>query len=140
MLKQTIIVLLVCLSLFNYREGNDHLGINRKLTGDYTCQNVQLYKTAYLLKLILNVSPSLEGKTVSSCNILGTTCQIDQVSIEMKDDSSTVTKWCINCQRCVPTYELLMLNDLLRSNTIDKEIYDKAVQKIETITKSNVAA
>lgn len=36
--------------------------------------------------------------------------------------------------------QLLMLNDLLRSNTIDKEIYDKAVQKIETLTKSNVAA
>lgn len=36
--------------------------------------------------------------------------------------------------------QLLMLNDLLHSNTINKEIYDRAVQKIETLTKSDVAA
>lgn len=30
--------------------------------------------------------------------------------------------------------ELLLLNDLLRTNVIDKEIYDKATQKIEAFT------
>ena len=29
--------------------------------------------------------------------------------------------------------ELLLLNDLLRTNVIDKEIYDRAVQKITVI-------
>lgn len=36
--------------------------------------------------------------------------------------------------------ELLLLNDLFRTNVIDKEIYDKAAQKIEAIKNENRAA
>ncbi len=36
--------------------------------------------------------------------------------------------------------QILMLNDLLRTNVIDKDIYDKAVQKIEAIKKQPQAA
>jgi hypothetical protein len=36
--------------------------------------------------------------------------------------------------------EMLLLNDLLRTKVIDKDIYDRAAQKIETITKDNKAA
>ncbi len=36
--------------------------------------------------------------------------------------------------------ELLLLNDLLRTNVIDKSIYDKAAQKIMTTDKEKQAA
>ena len=36
--------------------------------------------------------------------------------------------------------ELLLLNDLLRAKAIDKEIYDKAAQKIVSAKKENQAA
>lgn len=36
--------------------------------------------------------------------------------------------------------QILMLNDLLRTNVIDKDIYDKAVQKIESIKNQPQAA
>lgn len=36
--------------------------------------------------------------------------------------------------------ELLLLNDLLRTKAIDKDIYDKAVQKILSINKEKQAA
>ena len=36
--------------------------------------------------------------------------------------------------------ELLLLNDLLRTNVIDKAIYDKAAQKIMTADKEKQAA
>lgn len=36
--------------------------------------------------------------------------------------------------------ELLLLNDLLRTNAIDKDIYDKAAQKIVSIEKDKQAA
>ena len=36
--------------------------------------------------------------------------------------------------------ELLLLNDLLRTNVIDKSIYDKAAQKIMTADKEKQAA
>ncbi len=36
--------------------------------------------------------------------------------------------------------QILMLNDFLRTNVIDKEIYDKVVQKIEAIEKQPQAA
>jgi len=36
--------------------------------------------------------------------------------------------------------ELLVLNDLLRGNAIDKEIYDKAVQTINGQNKTTTAA
>lgn len=36
--------------------------------------------------------------------------------------------------------QILMLNDFLRTNVIDKEIYDKVVQKIEAIKKQPQAA
>lgn len=36
--------------------------------------------------------------------------------------------------------QILMLNDLLRTNVIDKDIYDKAVQKIEAIKNQPQAA
>ena len=36
--------------------------------------------------------------------------------------------------------ELLLLNDLLRAKVIDKDLYDRAAQKINTITDSSVAA
>lgn len=36
--------------------------------------------------------------------------------------------------------QILMLNDLLYTNVIDKDIYDKAVQKIEAINNQHQAA
>lgn len=36
--------------------------------------------------------------------------------------------------------QILMLNDLFRTNVIDKDIYDKAVQKIESIKNQPQAA
>lgn len=36
--------------------------------------------------------------------------------------------------------ELLLLNDLLRTNAIDKDIYDKAAQKIVSAKKEKQAA
>ena len=36
--------------------------------------------------------------------------------------------------------ELLLLNDLLRTNAIDKDIYDKAAQKIVSIKNDKQAA
>jgi hypothetical protein len=36
--------------------------------------------------------------------------------------------------------EILLLNDLLSSKVIDKNIYDQAMEKIETINKENKVA
>ncbi len=36
--------------------------------------------------------------------------------------------------------ELLLLNDLFRANVIDKEIYDRAAQKIEAFTNNDKVA
>lgn len=36
--------------------------------------------------------------------------------------------------------QILILNDLFRTNVIDKDIYDKAVQKIESVKNQPQAA
>ena len=36
--------------------------------------------------------------------------------------------------------QVLLLNDLLRINVIDKEVYDMALRKIETLKKEKQAA
>ena len=39
----------------------------------------------------------------------------------------------MNNEKTTISLELLLLNDLLRTNAIDKDIYDKAAQKIVAI-------
>lgn len=39
----------------------------------------------------------------------------------------------MNKERITVSLEILILNDLLRTKVIDKDIYDKAVQKIESV-------
>lgn len=43
-------------------------------------------------------------------------------------------------QKTTISLELLLLNDLLHTNAIDKDIYDKAAQKIVSIEKDKQAA
>lgn len=38
------------------------------------------------------------------------------------------------------SFQILLLNDLLNHNVIDRDIYDRATQKIETIKKEKQAA
>ena len=40
----------------------------------------------------------------------------------------------MNKEKITVSLEILILNDLLRAKVIDKDIYDKAVQKIESVT------
>ena len=42
----------------------------------------------------------------------------------------------MNKEKTTISLELLFLNDLLRTNAIDKDIYDKAAQKIVSIKKA----
>lgn len=42
----------------------------------------------------------------------------------------------MNKNKTMISLELLFLNDLLRTKVIDKDIYDKAVQKIANIKKT----
>lgn len=42
----------------------------------------------------------------------------------------------MNESKTIISLELLILNDLLRSNTIDKDMYDKAAQKILAANKT----
>ncbi len=46
----------------------------------------------------------------------------------------------MNEKKTTISLELLLLNDLLRTNVIDKEIFDKAVQKIVSAKKEKQAA
>ena len=46
----------------------------------------------------------------------------------------------MNDKKANISLQILILNDLLRTNVINKEIYDKAVQKIESIKKPPQAA
>lgn len=46
----------------------------------------------------------------------------------------------MNKKNASSSLHLLMLNDLLRTNVIDKVIYDRAVQKINSIKKESQAA
>ena len=39
----------------------------------------------------------------------------------------------MNKEKINVSLEILILNDLLRAKVIDKDIYDKAVQKIESV-------
>jgi hypothetical protein len=39
----------------------------------------------------------------------------------------------MNKEKITVSLEILILNDLLRAKVIDKDIYDKAVQKIESV-------
>lgn len=43
-------------------------------------------------------------------------------------------------EKATISLEILLLNDLLRTNAIDKEIYDKAAQKIVSTKKEKQAA
>ena len=46
----------------------------------------------------------------------------------------------MNKEKVNISLQLLILNDLLRTNVIDKDIYDKAVQKIEATKNQPQAA
>lgn len=46
----------------------------------------------------------------------------------------------MNKEKTTISLELLLLNDLLRTNVIDKTIYDKAAAKIVAIQKEQKAA
>lgn len=44
----------------------------------------------------------------------------------------------MNKEKITVSLEILILNDLLRAKVIDKDIYDKAVQKIESVKATQV--
>jgi len=45
----------------------------------------------------------------------------------------------MNKEKITVSLEILILNDLLRAKVIDKDIYDKAVQKIESVKATQAA-
>ena len=45
----------------------------------------------------------------------------------------------MNKERITVSLEILILNDLLRARVIDKDIYDKAVQKNESVKATKPA-
>ena len=45
----------------------------------------------------------------------------------------------MNKERITVSLEILILNDLLRASVIDKDIYDKAVQKIKSVKATQPA-